>query len=313
MAARLYRIGVLGVSDWDVKSSSVLRTIGELERLGYVQGRNLQFIVRVCGTDLSRLDSLASELVNLRVDLILSDGGTPSALAAKRATSTIPIVMRDSRDPVADGLVSSLAKPGGNVTGNASMGAEMMVKRLQLLIEAVGARGPVGYVPYQPHMVRESEQQTIAALESFARSQGLQLIIAPVRDIADGKGSGFENALASLNRQGAVAALINNYSTIGVESFEQLAASMMRYRLPSIMEERDFALGGILMTYTESSADRDLRTAGLVAQILNGAKPADLPVSQATRFELVINLNTAKAMGIAIPQSILLRADEVVR
>ena len=131
--------------------------------------------------------------------------------------------------------------------------------------------------------------------------------------MAEQKKPDFENALARLNREGAVAALINNYSTIGLESVQVVAALMIRYRLPSIMEDRVYALGGVLMTYTEPSADPTIRAAGFLARILKGAKPADLPVAQPTRFELVINLKTADAMGIALSKPTLLRADELIR
>lgn len=309
LAARIFRIGVLGVSDWDPTGPFDRPFVDELARRGYVQGRNLVLVSRSCGPELTCLDALAAELVALKVDLILSNGGTPTALAAKRATSKIPIVMTGARDPVSDGLVKSLGRPGGNVTGNADMGAVLMVKRLQLLMEAVGSPAVVGYLGYEPHMKRISERETVAALESFLQAKGRRLVVATVRE----RGDDLEAAFASLRQKGAAAVLVNNYATIGADSAEQVAGWMMRYRLPSIMEERSFAVSGVLATYSEPGEHQAVRAAEYVDRILKGALPSDLPVSQGTTFDLVLNLKTAKAMGLTIPRYVLLRASELIQ
>lgn len=207
-AAPPARIGILGVTEWSRGDRSGAPFVDELERLGHVEGRNLVLIPRVSGYDMTSLDRLARELVDLKVDVIFSTGGTPSALAAKRATSTIPIVMEGARDPVADGLVASLARPGGNITGNADIGPELMVKRMQLVMEAAGTSGPVGYLAYEPNLERASDLRIVAALDAYARQRGAPLVLVPVKKVTGG--GGLEAAFATLGRLGAAAAVINN-------------------------------------------------------------------------------------------------------
>ncbi|MEP6874285.1 MAG: ABC transporter substrate-binding protein [Burkholderiales bacterium] len=308
-AEQVVRIGVLGVFLWDPADPSAKAFMNEVSRRGYVLGRNLTFVSRACGNELRRLDGLAGELVALKVDLIWSTGGTPSALAAKRATTTIPIVM-SSRDPVEDGLVESLAKPGGNVTGSADIGQELTLKRLQLLLEAVGDAKPIGYLIHPRILERKSERRTIAAMESSMHARGGRLVVAAVREVS--QGDDLEYGLALLQQQGVGAALINNYSTIGADE-ERTADILLRHQLPAMMENRPYAVGGVMMTYSEPVEDDDLRSASFIDRILKGAKPRDLPIERPTRFELSINLRTARKLGIVIPAALLLRADEVIR
>jgi putative tryptophan/tyrosine transport system substrate-binding protein len=308
-ADRVMRVGVLGVGLWDPLDPSAKFFMDELSRRGYVLGRNLTFVSRACGNELQRLDGLASELVMLKVDLIWSTGGTPAALAAKRATATIPIVMT-TRDPVEDGLVESLAKPGGNVTGSADIGQELMLKRLQLLLEAAGEAKVVGYLTHPKILERKSEHKTIAAMESLMLARGGRLVVVSVREVS--KGDDIEYGVALLQRQKVSAVLINNYSTIGADE-ARTADILLRYQLPAMMENRSYAEQGIMMTYSEPPGDGDLRNAAFLDRILKGAKPRDLPIERPTRFELSINTRTARKLGITIPSALLLRADEVIR
>lgn len=308
----MYRIGLLGVhaNPFAPPDRYEEAFLEELARRGLVTGRNLEFISRASGNDLQRLDGLAAELVALKSDVILTYGGTPSTLAAKRATSTIPIVMISSRDPVDDGLVASLSHPGGNVTGNADMGRELVLKRLELLQIAVLGAKRIGYVVHERTLVRSGQQTTVAALESALRAQGGHLIIATVRQVL--QGDDLDRVLDELVHKQVQAVVIDNYATIGADE-ERVASVLVRFRLPAIMEHAMYARAGVLMTYNEPIVDAYMRAADYVHRILSGAKPADLPIARPTRFELAINLRTAKTLDITIPQSLLLRADEVVR
>ena len=304
---RIFIVGVLGVFSYEEENDVELTA--ELKRRGYVMGRNLRIVSRACGNELNRLDVLAAELVAMKVDLILSTGGTPSALAAKRATSTIPIVM-SARDPVEDGLVRSLAEPGGNVTGSADIGEELAIKRLELLIEAARPRGPLGYLIHPRIQQRQSERKTIAAMEAYMAARGGSLVVASVREVA--QGDDIEYGLSLLTKQGVFAAVINNYSTIGAGTANRVAGLLLQHRMASIMEARAYALGGVLMTYSEPPKYSSLRSAGFIDRILRGAKPSDLPIERPDHFELVINLKTATSLGITIPTPVLTRADEVI-
>lgn len=308
-AQRVMRVGVLGVDLWDPLDPDAKVLMSELSRRGYVLGRNLVFISRACGNDLGQLDKLASELVALKVDLIWTVGGTPAALAAKRATVTIPIVM-SSRDPVEDGLVQSLDRPGGNVTGSSDIGQELMLKRLQLLLEAVGESKLVGYLIHPKILERQSEHKTIAAMESMMLARGGKLIVAAVREVS--QGDDIEYGVALLRRQKVGAALVNNYSTIGADS-ARTADVFLRHHLPTIMEHRAYAESGVMMTYSEPPAAEDLRNAAFIDRILHGAKPRDLPVERPTHFELSINMRTARTLGITIPPTLLVRADHLIQ
>lgn len=311
-ASKMYRIGVLGVHPFpyvpaDPDEQALL---DELARRGLVVGRNLEFVSRASGNDLQRLDALAGELVALKVDLILSIGGTPSALAAKRATSTTPILLLGARDPVEDGLAASLSRPGGNLTGNADMGHELVVKRMQLLREAVRQPIRIGYLVHERFLARRSQLTAVSELEAVLRAQGGQLVTAPVREVT--QGDDLDQAFDRLVGQRVQAVVIDNYATIGATS-KRVAAVLTRHRLPAIMEDASYARSGVLMTYTEPSVEAYLRIAQYVQRILAGASPAELPMMRPTRFELVINLQTAKVLGIEIPQSLLQRADELIR
>lgn len=306
-----FRIGILIVDKWDPADPvSVRPFLDELTRLGYQPGRDVEFIIRESGPDLGRLDDLARELVKLRVDVIIA-GGRSATFAAKRATSSIPIVLTGANDPVADGLVASLAKPGGNVTGNADMGADLVVKQMELLAEMTGSRGPFGYVAAQVAVRYKSDDLIVAELRSFAESRGIRLVVSSV-PIAVGSGeSEFDRALAALKEVGVTGVLIDNNAAFDLKP-KRVAQLLIDYQLPAIMDYRDYALAGVLMTYSEPNSDPAIRIAGFVDRILKGAKPEDLPVARPTRFDLVVNLTTAGKLKLRVPGTLLLMANEVV-
>jgi putative ABC transport system substrate-binding protein len=271
-----------------------------LRDLGYVEGRNISIEYRWAGGREERLPSLAADLVRLKVDVIVAGA---AAVAAKQATATIPIVMPVSADPVKLGLVSSLARPGGNVTGLTSLSDELPGKWLELMKETLPrvSRMAVLWDPANdPGQVRISEVA--------ARSLGLQLQVLKV-----GRPDGFETAFAGAqtNRAGAFIVLGSPFFYTHRTRLVALAA---QHRLPTIYAQREFVVGsGGLMSYGADFRDLFRRAATYVDKILKGAKPSDLPVEQPTKFELVVNFKTAKALGLTIPQSLLLRADEVIQ
>ena len=274
-----------------------------LRDLGDVEGRNVVIEYRYAGEKSERLPALAAELVRLKVDVIVSHG-TPGPLAAKQATSAIPIVMTSTGDPVASGFVSSLARPGGNVTGLSLMVPELGGKRLQLLKEILPGLSRVAVLwnaatPYASLVVRETE--------ATATTLGVQLQSLVVRGPDD-----FEGALAAAT-SGRAGALTVVEDPLTITKRTQIVDFAAKSRLPAIYGVKEFVDAGGLMSYGVHLADLYRRAAAYVDKILRGAKPADLPVQQPTKFEFVINLKTAKALGLTIPQPVLLRADEVVQ
>jgi putative ABC transport system substrate-binding protein len=273
-----------------------------LKETGYVEGQNVVIEYRYAQNQLDRLPALAADLVRRRVAVIVAAGG-PAALAAKAATMTIPIVFATGADPVALGLVASLNRPGANVTGSAVLEAELAPKRLQLLHDLIPNATLFGVLadPAFP-----ATQSTIAELQAAARTLGLQLVVVNARTESD-----LETAFATFSQQRAAAVLVGNSSFYNGRT-ERLAALAARHALPATFPYREYALAGGLMTYG-SSLGYGLHQVGIyIGRILNGEKPADLPVEQAVRIELTLNLKTAKALGLTVPQSILLRADEVI-
>jgi putative ABC transport system substrate-binding protein len=299
--ARIWRIGYLSPLTGPSSFEEAFR-LG-LRDLGYVEGKNLSVEYRWAGGTFERLPDLAAELVRLEVDLIVARG-TPSVRAAKGATTTIPIVMPISNDAVGDGLVASLARPGGNVTGLTLMATELSGKRLELLKEAFPriVRVAVLYDPDLTAHARELRETEVAA-------ERLRVALQPVRIEASGD---VERAFASMSRVHAEA-LITFGASITSGQLEPIVKHAARNRLPAIYAFRDFVDGGGLMSYGPSLQDSFRRAAAYVDKILKGAKPADLPVEQPAKFELVINLKTAKALGLTIPASLLLRADHVIQ
>jgi len=277
-----------------------------LRDLGYVEGRNVVIEYRDAEGKLERLPALAAELVALKVDVIMAPG-TPHALAAKQATRTLPIVFAFVVDPVTDGLVTSLARPGGNVTGLSNLAPELVGKRLELLTQAVPGVGRVA-VLWQPGAVPEpTGKDMLKEADVAARALGVRLQFVEARGPAD-----IDRAFSEVTRAraGALTVVAGNMFFNERRRLVDLAA---KHRLPAVYPLREFVDAGGLMAYGANLADVLRRAATYVDKILKGAKPADLPVEQPTKFELVINLKTAKALGVRIPPSVLGRADEIIR
>jgi putative tryptophan/tyrosine transport system substrate-binding protein len=274
-----------------------------LKETGYLVGQNVAVEYRRADNQFDRLPALAADLVRRRVAVIVAFGIYP-ALAAKAATPTIPIVFNVAADPVAVGLVASLNRPGANLTGNANLAAELAPKRLQLLRELIPNAARFGVLA-DPGA--SSTQFLIPDLQAAARTLGRQLVVVNARTDTD-----FETAFASFSQEHVGAVLVGNTALYNRRP-EQLAALAARHALPAMFPNREFVLAGGLMSYG-SSVGYTYRQAGVyTGRILNGEKPADLPVEQATKIEMVINLKTAKALGLTIPETLLATADEVIQ
>ena len=304
-AARIPRIGWLGGS-LAGKSHMTEAFLQGLRDLGYVEGRNVVIEYRDAEGKLERLPALAAELVALKVDVILA-GGTAQALAAKQATRTIPIVFTAVVDPVADGLVTSLARPGGNVTGVSSLVSELVGKWLELLKQAVPGISRVAVLWHPGTLGERTEKDMLKGAEAAARALGVRLQFVEARGPAD-----FERAFSDMTRAraGALTVLPSNMFLGERRRLVDLAA---KNRLPAVYPWREAVDAGGFMAYGANTADVFRRAATYVDKILKGAKAADLPVEQPTKFDLVINLKTAKALGLTIPPSLLQRADEVIQ
>ncbi|MBI2153008.1 MAG: ABC transporter substrate-binding protein [Candidatus Rokubacteria bacterium] len=305
-AGKVYRIGML----WSVSPEFPLgqALLDEfrhgLREHGYTDGQNIALEHRYARGKLDLFPELVAELVRSRVDVIVVPNST-AALAAKQATPTIPIVFATAADPVAQGLVASLARPGGTITGlSLFAGTEIVGKSLQLLKEAVPKVSRVA-VLWNPAMV--SHALLLKEIEVPARSLGLQLQVLEARGP-----DAFASAFAAMTR-GRTGALFVMADPMFLSNRTRLAELAAKHRLPAIYGLREHVEAGGLMAYAPSLAGLFRLAATYVAKILNGAKPADLPVEQPTRFELVVNLKTARALGLTIPQSVLIRADEVIR
>ena len=277
-----------------------------LRDLGYVEGRDFAIEYRDAAGKLERLPALAGELVALKVDVIVA-GSTPHALAAKQATRTIPIVMAAAPDPVESGLVTSLARPGGNVTGSSNVGPDLIGKRLEQLKQAIPGVTRVA-VLWQPGDLGErAEQDALRGAEVAARALGLRLQFVEARGPGD-----FGRAFSEMSR--ARAGALTLLPSAGLYSERRRLVDLAaKKRLPAVYTSREFVDAGGLMSYGPNIADLFRRAATYVDRILKGAKPSDLPVEQPTKFELVINLKTAKALGLTIPPAVLGRADGLIQ
>ena len=272
-----------------------------LKQSGYVEGQNVAIEYRWANNEYDRLPELAADLVRRQVALIVAAGGPPSARAAKSATSTIPIVLVFGADPVRLGLVTSLNRPGGNVTGVTFLTTELMAKRLELLRELIPQATMVAYLA-DSRSVPEMLRDAFAA----AGVLGRQIVVMEARSDRD-----FEPAFATFVERQA-GALVVGPSQLFDSNRDQLVALAARHKMPAIYQSREFVLDGGLMSYGASQVDA-FRVGGLyVGQILKGEKPTNLPVQQATKIELVINLKTAKALGLEVPLSMMIRANEMV-
>ncbi|HEY8874020.1 MAG TPA: ABC transporter substrate-binding protein [Stellaceae bacterium] len=296
-------IGYLVTGSPDPNSPFMAAFRQGLSETGYVEGQNVAIEHRGAEGHYDRLPALAADLVGRKVDVIVAVGGTPTALAAKNATSTIPIVFRTG-EPVADGLVASLARPGGNLTGFGMVVGELTPKLLELLSELVPQARMIAML-VNPNVPAVTER-IIRDMEEAARAKGVQLPI-----LKAGTESEINAAFASLVQLQA-GALLDAADPFFFNRREQLVALASRHAVPAIYPWREFAVAGGLISYGPN-LPAVFREIGIYAgKILKGAKPADLPVQQPTKFELVVNLKTAQALGLTMPQTLLARADEVI-
>jgi putative tryptophan/tyrosine transport system substrate-binding protein len=274
-----------------------------LRELGYVEGKNIVYEYRYADSKLERLPALADKLVRLKVDLLITPG-TPGALALKKATRTIPIVFADVTDPVAAGLVDSLARPGGNLTGFTSVEALLAGKRLDLLKETVANLSRVAALwdPYNPSSTQEWQESQAAARELGLRLHSMEV------SSADKYASAFGEAIKA--RSAALAVLSTPLAAANQERITNLA---LKHRLPAIYVQENFITKGGLMSYGADQPERFRRVAVFVDKILKGTKPADLPVEQPKKFEFIVNLKAAKQIGVTIPPNVLARADKVIK
>jgi putative tryptophan/tyrosine transport system substrate-binding protein len=274
-----------------------------LNETGYIEGQNVVIESRWADGQYDRLPALAADLVRLRVNVIVAGGGAVTAAAAREATTTIPIVFTNGDDPIRAGLVASLNRPGGNLTGVTFLTAELAGKRLELLHQLVPTATVIGVLLNPKSATADA---TLKDAQEAARTLGKQIVIVNVSAEAD-----LEPAFATFNQRRAEAL------SVGTDPFftgirEHLAALAARYRIPAIYSLREYAEAGGLMSYGASIRGAYRQAGTYVGQILKGEQPAQLPVLQPTKFELVINLKTAKALGLAIPQSLLATADDVI-
>jgi len=302
-SGKIFRIGFLDPST-AVGSAALVETFRqELSKLGWIEGKNINIEYRFAEQKSDRLPELASDLVRHKVDLIVAVA-TPAALAAKQATTIIPIVIVVAGDPVGAGLVASLARPGGNVTGNASLLTELNTKRMEILKDAVPKLSRVGLL--QPPAGGIAGELQVKELRDAAVA--LKLNLEEIKTPPDAKG--LENAFQTANQK-----QVNGILTRSTRPYFALRKLIIdlteKYRLPAIYPQRGFVEAGGLMSY--GANDLYLRAAVYVDKILKGAKPADLPVQQATKFEFVVNLKAAKQIGLTIPNRVLERANQVIK
>ncbi len=296
-------IGYLSSSSPDLNSRDMAAFRQGLSETSYVEGQNVAIEYRWAEYQYDRLPALAAALVDRKVDVIASIGGITGAIAAKNATATIPIVFLSGDDPVVRGLVASFARPGGNLTGVSFLTVELMPKRLELLSELV-PQAKVVTLLVNPNSA--GAERATREVQEAARVKGLRLYI--LKASTESEIDAAFTALAQLQAGALV---------VGADAFfnsrrEQLVALASRHGVPAIYERREFTTAGGLISYGPSFTAISRQLGVYVGKILKGAKPADLPVEQPTTFELVVNLNTAKALGLTVPPSILARADEVI-
>ena len=303
-AGKVYRIGYLSAPSRESVEQALEAFKRALRQLGLIEGQNLIIEYRWANGKVERLPDLALELVALNLDLIVAPAGS-AALAAKKATPSIPIVMMFPADPVELGLVASLRRPGGNVTGTSSSpGSAIFGKQMQFLKEAIPKIARVAVLTNPADPVTAIQ---LPEVEAAARSLGIQLQKVAARGPEE-----FDSAFAAMARERAEALLVSRGTTFLVNR-ARISELAMKGRLPTMYSFRECVEEGGLMAYAVNMADFAGSAAGYVDKILKGAKPADLPVEQPTKFELVVNLKTAKALGLSIPPSLLASADSVIQ
>ena len=296
------RIGFLSLSPGPTPTMDISPGLREL---GWIEGQNLAIEYRWAANREDQLPALAVELVRLKVDVIVTSS-TPSAQAAKRATTTIPIVMTFVADPVGSGLVASLARPGGNITGLTTLAQGLVAKRLELLKAVVSGSTRMAVLWHPGALGERAMRDMVEETQVAGRTLGLQLQFFEARRADD-----VEQAFSAM-KEARVAGLLVFPNPMLFEARSSIAAHAEKSRLPTVYPWREAASVGGLMSYSTNFPDMYRRAATYVDKILKGAKPADLPIEQPTTFELVLNLKTAKALGLTIPQSLLQRADQVI-
>jgi putative ABC transport system substrate-binding protein len=308
-AGKIFRIGFLDPSTASGSADMVNAFRQELGKLGWIEGKNIAIEYRFAegkgsarGGD-KRLQELAADLVRLKVDLIVATGSGPQALAAKNATATIPIVILTGGDLVAAGLVASLARPGGNVTGLTSLNSELITKRLEVLKDAIPKLARVGLL-WTPSG-QDPQMKTVRPA-----AQALKVKLEEIQTELDAKS--LENAFQTAKQKQVEAIMTTTIRSFSAAR-KPLVELASKNRLPAIYFEREFVDDGGLMSYGVDYADLYRRAAGYVDKILKGAKPGDLPVQQATKFEFIVNLKAAKQIGLTIPVRVLERANQVIK
>jgi putative ABC transport system substrate-binding protein len=302
---KVHRIGYLSAQDPARESARAEAIRLALRERGYIEGQNIAIEFRYAEGKQDRFPELAAELVRLKVDIIVVAGGNILVRAVKSATKTIPIIMAGGSDPVEAALVESLARPGGNVTGVTNLDRELGGKRLELLKEAVPklTRVAVLYNPNNPSIVRDVKE----VLPVAARALGLTVRSWEVRDA-----NGFDKVFAALNKERPDGLYVTSSPLMNANG-KRIAGLALKSRLPSVYSNREAVEAGGLMYYGADIADSYRRVAYYVDRILKGAKPADLPVEQPTKFEFIINLKAAKQIGLTIPPEVLARASRLIK
>jgi putative ABC transport system substrate-binding protein len=301
--ARIPRIGILAPLSASFFSARLEAFRQRLRELGYVEGKNIVIEIRYADGKLERMSDLAAELVQLKVDVIVTAG--PGILAAKKASTTIPIVFGAASDPVGAGIVSSLARPGGNITGLSNIAQDLDGKRLELLKEAFPKVARVALL-WDPGTPRGN--LSLTEMEAAAKALGVKLQSLSVRGIDD-----FESVFARAKKDGVQEALITTPSPVISTAQRQVLDFAAKNRLPAMYTDSEFVEAGGLMSYAANYADLFRRAADFVDKILKGTKPADLPIDQPKKFDFIINLKTAKQIGLTVPPNVLARADRVIR
>ena len=300
---KVVRIGLLDYGTSNPSSTARWNALrGRLRELGYVEGQNVVFEPRWGNGQAARLPSLAAELIDIRVDILVT-ATSEAALAAKQATSSVPIVTATTGDPVKLGLVASLARPGGNVTGVISLNSDLAGKRLELLKQLIPRASRIAILRVPEN---RSSVLSVRDTEHASRSLGVAVQIVDARDPRD-----FDAAFLTMKRARADAVILG-VNTPFIAERRRLAKLAVLHRLPMMTPAKEYAEAGGLLSYGTNYLDQFRRAATYVDKIIKGAKPADLPVEQPTTFELVINMKTAKALALAIPPSLLLSADQVI-
>ncbi len=298
---KVWRVGILSPTSASLSSPNTGAFLKGMRELGYVEGKNLVIEWRFADGKLERLPDLAAELVQLKVDIIVTAGATAIS-AAQKATTTIPIVMASTGDPVGSGFVKSLARPGGNITGLSNMAGDIAAKFIDLLRSVVPKLSRVAMLTPSTTYGELSK-----SVQAAAQKAGVKTLVAEASTPQE-----IENAFSMMVREKADAVFVGS-PIVFAQQHRQIAELALKYRMPSLFQDRVTVEAGGLMSYGQKLTDSYQRSATYVDKILKGAKPGDLPVEQPVSFELVVNLKTAKALGLTIPQSLLLRADEVIQ